>query len=167
LLGITDCRSCHHTGPAAADCRSCHDEPALAERGLSVTRTKNFTVGPPRRRPLPFEHRNHDGLECSACHADGLARAVDPALCDSCHQDHHTPAVECGSCHVEAPAAAHPPEVHVGCGGTGCHTSTPFEGAPQDRNACLVCHQDLGDHNPARECIACHTLPGPSRGATP
>ena len=74
----------------------------------------------------------------------------------------------CSSCHVEAPASAHPPaEAHLTCSGSGCHQELPFEGVPNTRNACLVCHQELVDHRAGRECAECHALDGGGIGGQP
>jgi hypothetical protein len=51
---------------------------------------------------------------------------------------------------------------HVTCSGSGCHQDPPFDnGLPRTRAVCLVCHQDMKDHQPGRVCVDCHTLPSP------
>lgn len=165
IQSITDCRSCHHEAPVAADCQSCHTQAALEGRGLTVTRTLEFSVGDPDRRTVGFDHAAHAGTDCATCHAEGLTRPFQAASCDGCHTEHHEPTATCTTCHTAPAPDAHSVDAHVGCVGSGCHSDPPFEGAPRQRNGCLVCHQDLGDHQPGRECVSCHVLPAPMRGA--
>jgi hypothetical protein len=167
VRGIADCRGCHHTEPVATTCRSCHTGAALTGRGLAVTRTLELSVGEPKRRTLDFEHADHESASCVTCHREGLRRPFDPQSCNTCHEEHHRPTATCVTCHAPSPATAHDVQSHLGCTGAGCHTDLPFDGVPRQRDACLVCHQDLGDHQPGRDCVACHALPAPVRGALP
>lgn len=169
VTSINDCRSCHHTGPVAEDCSTCHTPADRPDELYNLTRTMQFAVRDPVRRELPFEHAPHETIDCARCHTEGLARSAAQVDCASCHEDHHRPDVECRSCHVEAPAGAHPLEVHQTCSGSGCHTDVPaaLANIPGTRAFCLTCHQDLVDHRPGGTCRACHQLPEarPSGGA--
>jgi hypothetical protein len=165
IQGIADCRTCHHTGRVAATCQTCHTPPALADRGLSVTRTLDFSVAGPTRRTVAFEHGDHEDTACATCHIDGLTRPFDVQSCNGCHEEHHRTTATCVTCHAPPVATAHTVQSHLSCTGSGCHTDTPFEGVPRERAACLVCHQDLQDHQPGRECVDCHALPTPLGGA--
>lgn len=162
-----DCRSCHHTAPVANDCAACHLDP-VPTPGLTHAATMTLSVGAPRDRQLPFSHERHTGTSCQTCHSDGVDQPVTAAGCASCHQDHHgaDPTIDCAQCHQTAPPEAHTAQVHLGCGGAGCHTSPSTPVAPRNRLGCLVCHQAQRDHQSQGECIECHVLP-PPRGGGP
>jgi hypothetical protein len=125
-----------------------------------------FEVVATRDRALPFDHADHTSEGCESCHTADLTLSSAATSCSACHEAHHEPEATCRSCHEEAPAEAHPAEVHVGCSGAGCHTPTPFDAVPRTREFCLACHQDLVEHRreSEQECAECHTLPEPRRG---
>ncbi len=161
VTDIADCRSCHHTGEPANDCASCHASSVLADRGIfPVAQRLTFSVTEtPVTREFPFDHARHPDVTCATCHQEGPARLVDTGECAGCHTDHHEATVTCMTCHAVPVATAHTVDAHVGCTGVGCHEDLPFEGVPRNREACLVCHQDLVDHRPGRDCAECHALP--------
>ncbi len=168
LQGIQDCRSCHHQGPTSNQCQNCHVPGSLNGTALSIDKEMDLSVAPqPIMRELPFDHGNHQRVECSTCHGSGLQRPVDQTACNSCHEDHHQATAQCTSCHVQPPASAHTATAHVGCTGSACHVTPPFQGVPRQRNACLVCHQAQQDHQPGRECVVCHVLPDVPGGTKP
>jgi len=164
VMSVADCRACHHRPPLAQDCTRCHDLDDVRTTALMVTRILDIHLGSldgPTRQ-LPFEHRFHWNMQCSACHTSedalGSAREVD---CSRCHAEHHDPQRECTRCHAPPAAGAHTRAAHLGCGGTGCHVSAPPEirDAPRTRHLCLVCHRDRMEHMPGRNCVDCHVLP--------
>jgi nitrate/TMAO reductase-like tetraheme cytochrome c subunit len=164
LTTIADCRSCHHTEPIATRCVRCHTAADTPDEVYRRAQSVSFSVGAPDpSRVMEFPHPAHASLDCASCHTQGLALAPPANLdCQACHAEHHTPETTCASCHEVAPEGAHPPTLaHVTCSGSGCHADVPFETVPRTRAFCLGCHQDLADHEPARTCSACHTLPAP------
>jgi nitrate/TMAO reductase-like tetraheme cytochrome c subunit len=169
ITTLRECRQCHHTQPVADRCSRCHRPADYQARPYRVTETFRLSVQQrrPRERALSFEHRTHEGVACRECHTAPLTLSAAGVTCTSCHDQHHRPSAECRSCHVEPPVAAHPPEVHVGCAGAGCHDALPagVRNVPRTRNFCLVCHQGLVDHRPGRNCADCHELPPPRAGA--
>lgn len=165
VTSIRDCRECHHTEPVAANCESCHSASDVRRLTTRVSRTVDITVGSLNRptRRLPFDHQVHQQLDCARCHTDGLTLSAARVDCTSCHQEHHQPTTNCMACHPAPADGAHDVQVHLGCAGSGCHEAVPRPVAdvPRTRDFCLVCHQDLTDHRPGRNCEACHTLPRP------
>lgn len=154
------CRECHHTGPRSARCETCHQAREYRARQLRATRSLKFSVADSAvRRTLPFRHEPHSELACSRCHTDPPALRATGAACSECHREHHRDEAECTACHVPAPTEAHPPEAHVTCTGSGCHSPAPFPEVPRGRNACLACHGEMSDHRPGRGCADCHVLP--------
>jgi nitrate/TMAO reductase-like tetraheme cytochrome c subunit len=166
VVTLNDCRSCHHNAPLANDCSRCHTPADAPTRSFRETRSMQLSVGPgDPQRVMNYPHDKHSELPCGSCHTQGLTRDASAVDCASCHEDHHDVANDCASCHRQAPASAHPQaEAHVTCTGSGCHTNPPFQVAPRSRTSCLVCHQDMKDHQPGRECADCHTLPSPRGG---
>ena len=140
------CASCHHAS-GRADCARCHDGAPVAARQVDMgTRT------------LPFEHPRHEGIACVRCHVEGPTRPA-AASCASCHERHHTQASSCVACHDASAGAAavHVSErVHLGCGGSGCHTDTAVLALDGTRNLCLTCHAALTEHEPGADCQTCH-----------
>jgi len=159
---LQDCRSCHHTEPMLDDCATCHTESESPADPYQMVRTLSMSVGEPVRRPLPFDHDDHETEECASCHTDGLDLSAGAVDCTSCHEEHHEVETACVSCHVQAPNDDHPiDQSHLTCSGSGCHQDVPFEGVPKTPEVCLVCHQDMQDHRPERnDCAECHALSG-------
>jgi nitrate/TMAO reductase-like tetraheme cytochrome c subunit len=159
ITSFNECRSCHHTGQVAQTCTSCHERAELTgqyrmPRAMRIADTRQVT------RPLPFDHRWHQGEACSSCHEPGLAQSAANVSCNSCHEQHHAPTTECRACHTRPSAQAHTVQAHLGC--TSCHTRTQFAGGvPRTRQFCLSCHQQLEGHMPGRNCADCHALPQP------
>lgn len=166
VTSITDCRSCHHQEPVVGACMDCHQTAEFPPEPFERIHEMAFEVVAPRDRALPFDHVDHTSEGCESCHTADLTLSSAGTSCSSCHEDHHEPEVACRRCHEEAPAKAHPAEVHVGCSGAGCHEPTPFDAVPRTREFCLSCHQDLVEHkqDSDQECAECHTLPEPRLG---
>lgn len=144
------CASCHHR-QARAECARCHREPPAGTLLVSIHRSG----GSAEPRTLPFAHDRHDGLACERCHASpGVEVARDS--CAGCHEKHHQPAATCTTCHPSAPRQAHEGQVHLGCGGAGCHTDAAVVSLPATRPLCLVCHAERAEHEPGRPCEGCH-----------
>lgn len=161
---IQDCRRCHHSPPTSAPCARCHASDDAPDEGFGMVQAVSFSVGTAdSRRTLAFSHEPHADVDCARCHTQGLALLAPANLdCAGCHEDHHTPQSDCAACHVAAPVEAHPPsEAHVTCSGVACHQRVPFQTVPRTRDFCLGCHQDMREHEVARACAECHTLPAP------
>lgn len=164
-LTLTDCRSCHHGNPATTSCQQCHAPADARVINREMPRTLDITVGSldHPRRDLPFRHAAHEEVRCQTCHTEGLALSAEDLDCSSCHDAHHRPTTRCRDCH-EAPAAgAHDKQVHLGCGGSGCHEAAPanIRMVPRTRAFCLTCHDGMVYHKPGEACASCHPLPPP------
>lgn len=127
---------------------------------------------------LPFRHRDHSDLECTACHETGTATvASTQQWCADCHHV-RTDLGECGRCHggtsvqpaprdvlqtlrfsVGGPKTRSLPfdhQIHVGLSCADCHV----EGTSMEVDRpCAACHDD--HHVPEAACAACHTQPAP------
>ena len=171
VTGIRDCRACHHAGEPAADCGRCHEAREVRSLRSQVRRTMDIRLGSLDRptRMLSFRHGAHQELECQMCHSSGLSLTAAEVDCAACHEDHHGPDNECMACHPAPAADAHNLDVHLGCGGAGCHETAPdlIKRVPRTRDFCNVCHQDMTDHRPGRNCADCHTLPSPRSAFAP
>jgi hypothetical protein len=162
VTSVADCRSCHHDeGQAAEGCEACHSRAEGFSDPRTVTRVIRLTVGGPVSRSMAFDHAPHTDVECATCHTEGLALSAAQIDCASCHQEHHEPVTDCSACHIAKAGGSHVVETaHETCSSSGCHEAGPFDGTPpRDRTVCLVCHQDMVDHEPDRECALCHALP--------
>jgi hypothetical protein len=163
---LADCRSCHHLGAAAAQCATCHTQVDAPPEVLQVERAFELSVERARARTLPFAHTEHEAVSCGTCHTEGLELSAARATCNGCHVEHHRPEARCVTCHVALLDPPHEVDAHLGCGGSGCHTSMPFASMPRERAACVACHREQEEHRPERECVACHLLP-PERPRPP
>ncbi len=163
VTSLRDCRSCHHTEPVATPCVQCHDRSAVRRLSTQVSRVMDIRVGglDRPRRTLPFDHADHLQYDCQQCHTQGLALSAAGLGCAGCHQEHHQSTVSCMACHPTPAAGAHDLNAHLGCAGSGCHDAAPasVQAVPRTRDFCLACHQDLVEHRPGRNCVACHALP--------
>ncbi|MEX1184889.1 MAG: cytochrome c3 family protein [Gemmatimonadota bacterium] len=159
-----ECMACHHSPPVSNDCTSCH--PVADFQGERRRRTETFalSVDAAVTRDLVFAHVQHSDVQCTDCHNEGVSRAA-AAACTDCHEQHHRPEALCMQCHTAPPRASHTVAAHVGCAGAGCHDPSPIQGVPRTRTLCLVCHQELVDHERGRNCADCHALPPPRVGS--
>jgi len=163
----SDCRQCHHVADDAPTCATCHDGSEPGGSGIVRTMTLDLSVlDRIAYRDVPFSHAEHAEEDCATCHLPSLTRSAEAEDCQSCHAEHHEAALTCSSCHVEAPQEEHPiAQVHLGCGGAGCHTDAPapLDSRLRERATCLTCHDDQAvDHyDPAASCSTCHLLPPP------
>lgn len=162
-----DCRSCHHARDDEGDaCLSCHVLDEVVGVAFPVERALDIRIGSldRPRRLLPFDHENHWTNGCTTCHTGGPdLGTTDGADCSGCHFEHHEPTSTCATCHEPPAAGAHDRQVHLGCGGAGCHDPLPpgLVPTPRTRNLCLACHGDRADHQSQQTCSACHLLPEP------
>jgi hypothetical protein len=166
-LTVTDlrqCRDCHHAQPLAANCARCHRESEFAGERRRMPQTFSTTVAPPVTREILFAHVQHRTVACVSCHREPVSLRV-TVSCDDCHRDHHEPRMQCMACHIAPPRAAHTVQAHLGCTGSGCHDPAPIAGVPRTRTLCLVCHQELVDHERGGSCADCHLLPPPRAAA--
>jgi hypothetical protein len=163
VTSLRDCRSCHHAEPVATPCAQCHDRGSVRRLATRVSRVMDIRVGSldRPRRTLPFHHGDHLTYDCQQCHTQGLALSAAGLSCAGCHAEHHRSTVSCMSCHPSPAAGAHDLNAHLGCAGSGCHDAAPaaVQAVPRTRDFCLACHQDLVEHRPGRNCVACHALP--------
>jgi nitrate/TMAO reductase-like tetraheme cytochrome c subunit len=166
LQSARDCMACHHD-PArtTADCTSCHERAALPARAAVATTVRTSTRLEPRTRTLPFSHAEHTTIACNDCHTAGVTLA--PRACTDCHTEHHRATANCSSCHEQPARAAHPRSVHHGCGGSGCHADAAVLALAPTRSVCLVCHQNLVNHQPGRDCASCHATGWQAARASP
>lgn len=173
VITASDCRQCHHLDEGAPECATCH---AGAEPGGSgIVRPMILDLSVLDRateRSVPFSHAEHADEECATCHLPSLTRTAEAEDCQSCHVEHHQATESCNSCHVQAPDEEHPlDQVHLGCGGVGCHTASPapLDQRLRDRATCLTCHQaQAEDHyDPEEACSSCHLLPPAHAGGVP
>ncbi len=163
-----DCQSCHHGNQqVAANCTGCHERNEFGNQRYTVAQRFNLSAGAGRTvtRNTGFTHEPHEQIACAQCHRDPLTRSTTDLQCNSCHQDHHKPTASCMSCHPPARAGAHNRNVHVGCGGSGCHSELPVVSVPRTRAFCLACHQDMVNHQPRGNCADCHRLPPPRQAS--
>ncbi len=153
-----DCAACHHDAGRAYECAACHGPNDIPiER--NVTATMALTVWEePGSRTLPFRHAIHVGVSCGECHSTGVLLTVERG-CADCHADHHRPEADCSTCHRPSPEGVHGLESHLTCATSGCHASETVERPALSRTLCLMCHSDQQDHEPGRECQACHMVP--------
>lgn len=167
-----DCRQCHHLADDAPTCATCHEGAEPGGSGIVRTLRLDLTVlDRLAYRDVPFSHDTHASEDCATCHLPSLTRTADAEDCQSCHVEHHEAALECNSCHVPAPTEKHPvAQVHLGCGGAGCHTDAPapIDERLRDRSTCLTCHgeQAIDHYEPATGCAQCHLLPPPRPAAS-
>lgn len=161
-----ECMECHHSPPVSNDCTSCHRVTDFQGERRRTTETFELSVDDPVTRDLVFAHVQHSDVECSSCHTEGVRRAA-AAACTACHEEHHRPEALCMQCHTAPPRASHTAAAHVSCAGSGCHDPSPIQGVPRTRTLCLVCHQELVDHERGRNCADCHALPPPRAEAGP
>jgi hypothetical protein len=159
---VTDCRSCHHAGENTdpQGCVRCHEGSGSTGDPYAVQRSFSLSTGSQPVRTMAFAHAPHEGLDCARCHTEGVDKSAEVVDCASCHDDHHVPTADCRSCHVTQAAEPHVIETaHVTCSGAGCHQELPFEGVPRTRTVCLVCHQNMVDHEVGGTCSDCHVMP--------
>jgi hypothetical protein len=161
LRSVRDCQRCHHEstvralGGGSGACLHCHRANTLPARPQTVpvrTSTSPTTLS----RELPFSHETHAAATCAECHTTPVTLAA-ATTCGSCHTTHHAPERECRACH-----AAYDPhrgqQVHVGCGGSSCHTDRAVLALGAKRNVCVACHVDQVNHKPGRDCGTCHRV---------
>lgn len=164
-LTLTDCRSCHHRDPASTSCERCHAPADARVIALGMERTMDIRVGTldRPRRELPMRHSSHEDVRCQACHTAGPGLSARSVECSACHEAHHRPTTRCRDCHASPPEWAHDKQVHLGCGGAGCHEGAPtnIQMVPRTRAFCLVCHDGMAYHKPDEACASCHRLPPP------
>lgn len=160
------CRECHHEGRGFDRCGECHPASNLA-RPYGVRQRLSWTSGGAVSRSLPFDHTDHAGVECGACHRGAPMPSPDRP-CADCHAEHHRAEADCLACHEEPRPGVHTLAVHTtSCGGSSCHGTAgrelaAFGDAP---NLCLSCHQDQRDHERGERCTRCHLLgPRDERG---
>lgn len=160
------CEGCHQVEPGDAgslypdpdQCRSCHDGDQVAEVAWS-----------PPAGPASYRHPAHPAsagvrLGCEDCHGSGDSRVVTlaslAASCSSCHEDHHAASARCSVCHSGTVIAEHDLAAHRGC--AQCHESSWASQLTFNRSLCLMCHANMADHKPGRECGQCHAVGQPA-----
>lgn len=162
--GSRQCGACHETGGVVASW-AVPPEPLTLPGGLR------------------FDHDDHPGVPCVACHGSGPAHATlevrGLADCRSCH---HTPpqSSDCTRCHVVEEVRGIALEVsrrldirigsldrptrtirfehaaHWGTDCVACHTGGTDLGTARGAN-CSGCHSR--HHDPTADCAACHEAP--------
>lgn len=169
VLTASDCRQCHHVDDGAPECVTCHEGAEPGGSGIvRPFRMELSVLEASPERSVPFSHAQHADEECVTCHLPSLTRTAEAEDCQSCHVEHHQEAQTCTTCHVTAPDEEHPlDQVHLGCGGVGCHSDVPapLEQRLRERPTCLSCHTEQAEdhYDPAQPCAECHFLP-PAHG---
>jgi nitrate/TMAO reductase-like tetraheme cytochrome c subunit len=166
IKSAAQCQSCHHGNQAiAANCASCHQPGEYANRAYPMNQRFTFSTSI-KQRTANFNHQPHSRVACAQCHRDTLTRSAANLQCNACHADHHKATETCMSCHPTPKAGVHNRNVHVGCGGSGCHSKLPQQilNVPRTRPLCLSCHQNMVNHKPGGNCADCHKLPAPRGG---
>lgn len=154
-----ECMSCHHDPDRTGECSRCH--PSAPREPLALRTTLQMSVWDAARdREVSFDHGLHDDLACGSCHGEPPENAVTRG-CASCHEEHHRPEAECLRCHRDTEGPYHDQDVHLGCGGSGCHSDPTVNALPASRPVCLVCHAGQRDHQLGQICTNCHFVSGP------
>jgi hypothetical protein len=149
-----ECAACHHQDAQQLRCRACHQADQVGARPVLVA-VQATGATEARVRRLTFDHDDHQSRECLTCHTTSVTLQFG-LECASCHEYHHRQDARCMTCHEQFETPAHSAQVHVGCAGGGCHGDAPVLSLAPTRNVCQVCHQDMVQHRPGRECTACH-----------
>lgn len=151
-----DCQSCHHSPERASSCAQCHQESELRTPHELPVRFAVSVRREAQTRDVPFRHSWHTDVQCTTCHGEPLTLAV-TRDCASCHQEHHVADAECRLCHAPV-KSDHTRQAHLGCAGSGCHSTREPVSLQETRNVCLTCHGDMVNHRPGRECAVCHEV---------
>jgi hypothetical protein len=173
VVTASDCRQCHHLDEGAPECATCHEGAEPGGAGIVRPMILDLSVfDRATERSVPFSHAEHAAEDCATCHLPSLTRTAEAEDCQSCHVEHHESSQSCMSCHVKAPDDEHPlGQVHLGCGGAGCHTDAPapLDDRLRERATCLSCHtaQAEDHYEPATACAVCHVLPPAHGGGAP
>ncbi len=163
------CEGCHQVEsgqpgslyPGPDQCVACHDGDQVAEVSWS-----------PPSGEASYRHPSHAAstgvrLSCGDCHGEGGVRGVTlgavAASCSSCHEEHHAASARCSVCHSGSVKSAHDLGAHRGCGGSGCHEASWASQLTFNRTLCLMCHEEMVDHKPGRDCGQCHAVGQPAR----
>lgn len=156
------CEGCHEVGtgdpadlyPSPEQCRSCHDGEQLQTVAWSPP------DGATRYRHPAHGEATGVELSCGDCHGTGgdVDLADLSSSCSSCHEEHHSTSARCRVCHSGPVRSAHDLSAHAGCGGSGCHQAAWASELSFGRELCLLCHQNMADHKPGRDCGECHAV---------
>ena len=156
------CAICHHQAPADSKCGSCHRVTTYA-RPKQATLTVTVPGRQPNPRPVEFLHSVHDTRSCVECHTTPVSLTPAPAVCLSCHVEHHAAGRSCSTCHrIAEPRAEHRTleAAHQRC--DACHTATTIARLTPTRTFCGTCHAaKTKNHYEPRECSTCHLLADP------
>ncbi|CAN5616853.1 hypothetical protein BH23GEM9_BH23GEM9_33750 [soil metagenome] len=181
---LTQCTSCHtaHEFTAPTDCLQCHQDVFQ----MPATMMSAVRVGRPRADSLRFQHAQHRGVQCTACHETVRTHgAVVIASFAECRQCHHTAPVAqpCTRCHEQnelrqpyrlpqaVRLAGRPPRTrnlpfnhaqHLTESCSACHTQGVAMSA--SNVTCNSCHQQ--HHRPNAQCMACHETPAANAHTT-
>lgn len=153
----SDCMACHHVEVSTEACADCHAPTEMVDASPTPWSFTLSVLQEPTIRRVGFDHRSHDGLDCTSCHVDREDLGAVPD-CASCHDQHHATETRCATCHERASPEAHTATVHLGCEGSGCHSMPSFVEISSAREVCLVCHQDQREHEMGQACGGCHQL---------
>lgn len=151
------CLECHHLDRAEYACTDCHERTEIAGGKIVAEDLVISVWDEPHTRRLPFDHNLHRRRSCTECHSRSIYSEIETG-CASCHENHHRPAANCASCHEPGAPDSHPQETHEGCGGSGCHQDAVVTALPPSRSLCLVCHQEMTDHESGGDCAECHGI---------
>lgn len=160
-----DCAGCHHDANRGRACGACHADSTLPQ-AARVAAAMRFAGREPVTRQLPFQHAPHVGgstaVACAECHVASVTMARERE-CASCHAQHHRAEANCSGCHGSPARDVHTRDVHLSCGGAGCHAAASVPSPVESRSLCVACHSAQAEHEPTGSCASCHRIP--RRGA--
>jgi len=178
---LSQCTECHRAHDfRVADqgkrCGTCHE--AGGEVASWATPPAPLELAP----GLVFDHDDHPGVACEACHGSGAAHTtLKLRTIEDCRGCHHTPpeSDDCTGCHVVdevrtiTARVTRTMDIQVGSL-DGPRRTLVFDHAKHWRTNCSVCHSGrdmrtadkadcsgchLNHHDPTADCSACHEAP--------
>jgi hypothetical protein len=185
---LSNCVGCHdphavEVPGGGANCVACHTP------GVRMAEPRSFERHPLPGRPsgldLTFRHRQHQTIECQACHSSERAhgRTFVAGLRD-CRSCHHTQplAADCTACHRPGDIRSmerwvtRTMDIRIGSL-DGPRRLLPFDHAAHERIECTACHTrglalsaaqadcsscHAAHHQPNVGCTGCHERPAPT-----
>jgi hypothetical protein len=175
---VSSCTDCHtaHVFAAPTECLACHRDVLTAPPVVTTA-----AIGRPRADSIVFQHGQHRGVDCAACHESVTTHGqVTIASFTQCQQCHHTAPVAqpCTRCHDQRELTTtyrHPQTIRLSVAqpvtrrlpfdhrAHQTETCTACHGPTLDRSAatvsCNSCHES--HHRPNTDCRACHLPPRP------
>jgi len=179
---LSQCTECHRphdfrVRDRGERCGTCHEGGGLVASWATPPPALELAPG------LTFDHDDHPGVGCAACHGAGAAHTtLKLRTIEDCRSCHHTPpeSDDCTSCHVVdevrdiTAEVSRSLDIHVGSL-DGPRRTLVFDHAKHWGTECSVCHTGghdmsttggadcsgchLDHHDPTADCSACHEPP--------